>query len=140
VARRADRWGRKPLILAGFCVLPVQAGLFALAPGPWYLVGFEALGGVTAATVGILTPLVIADVTRGTGRYNLAQGAAGTATAIGAALSTAASGYLAQLSGYALGFLGLAVVGVIGLGWLYWALPETSHVKAGVGDGSVKPQ
>jgi hypothetical protein len=44
IARRADDWGRKPLLVAGFCVLPLRAALFALAPDPWYLVGVQALG------------------------------------------------------------------------------------------------
>jgi MFS family permease len=125
IARRADDWGRKPLLLAGFCALAVRAALFALAPGPWYLVGVQALGGLTAATIGIMTPLVLADITRGTGRYNLAQGAAGMASAVGAALSTAVTGYVAELFGYTFGFFGLAAIGATGLMFLYWCLPET---------------
>src|SRR6185437_12271467 len=105
-------------------VLPLRAVLFALAPGPWYLVAFQVLSGLTAAVVGIMVPLVIADVTRGTGRYNLAQGPAGTATGIGAALSTVAAGYVAQSLGYATGFGGLAAIGAAGLGILYWLLPR----------------
>jgi MFS family permease len=127
IARQADNWGRKPLLVAGFCVLPLRAVLFALAPGPWYLLGIQALSGITAATMGIMMPLVIADITRGTGRYNLAQGAAGTASAIGASLSTAVSGYVAQLFGYNLGFVGLAAIGAIGLILLCWFLPETNE-------------
>lgn len=125
VARRADDWGRKPLLIAGFAVLPVRALLFAVAPGPWYLVAIQSLGGLTAAVIGIMTPLVIADVTRGSGRYNFAQGVAGTATGIGASVSTTASGYVAQMFGYSIGFLSLGVVGLAGLGILYWFLPET---------------
>jgi len=125
VARRAEDWGRKPLLLAGFAVLPLRALLFAVAPGPWYLVAIQGLGGLTAAVIGIMTPLVIADVTRGTGRYNLAQGAAGTATGIGAAVSTTISGYVAQLFGFGIGFLGLAAVALAGLALVYWWLPET---------------
>jgi MFS family permease len=125
IARRADDWGRKPLLVAGFCVLPLRAALFALAPDPWYLVGVQALGGLTTATIGILTPLVIADLTRGTGRFNLAQGAAGTASALGAALSTAVTGYIAQLSDYSVAFFALAAIAATGVVFLYWFLPET---------------
>jgi sugar phosphate permease len=69
-------------------------------------------------------PLVIADLTRGTGRYNLAQGFAGTATGIGAAASTASSGFAVQFLGYTAGFLGLAAVGLVGMATLYWLFPE----------------
>jgi len=130
IARRAEDWGRKPLLLAGFGALPLRIVLFALAPNPWYLLGIQVLGGITAAVIGIMTPLVIADVTRGSGRYNLAQGAAGTATGIGAAISTGATGYIAQLFGYTIGFLALLVVALLGLGILYWLLPETGEKNA----------
>ena len=89
IARRAGDWGRKPLLLAGFGMLPLRAVLFVLAPNPWAIVAVQATGGLTAAVIGILTPLIICDVTRGTGRYNLAQGVAGTAQGIGSAVSTA---------------------------------------------------
>lgn len=139
VARRAEDWGRKPLLLAGFAALPLRAVLFALAPGPWYLVGVQVLSGLTAAVIGIMVPLVIADVTRGTGRYNLAQGAAGTATGIGATLSTVVAGYVAQSFGYAVGFGGLAAVGAAGLGTLYWFLPETRPPDDHAGSGGARP-
>ncbi len=125
VARRAQEWGRKPLLLMGLAVLPVRALLFAFAPGPWYLVAVQSLGGLTAAMIGIMTPLVIADLSRGSGRYNFSQGVAGTATGIGAALSTMSSGYVAQLFGYTIALSSLAAVGLCGLGLLYWRMPET---------------
>lgn len=133
IACRADDWGRKPLLVAGFCILPLRIALFAVTPDAWYLVGVQALGGLTTATIGIMTPLVIADLTRGTGRFNLAQGAAGTASALGAALSTAVTGYIAQLFGYTFGFFGLAAIGAAGLVFLYWFLPETQSKKAPIG-------
>src|SRR5439155_26434284 len=116
-------------LVAGFCILPLRIPLFAVTPDARYLVGVQALGGLTTATIGIMTPLEIADLTRGTGRFNLAQGAAGTASALGAALSTAVTGYIAQLFGYTFGFFGLAAIGAAGLVFLYWFLPETNPKK-----------
>lgn len=125
IARRAGDWGRKPLLLAGFGVLPLRAVLFVLAPNPWAIVAIQATGGLTAAVIGILTPLLICDVTRGTGRFNLAQGVAGTAQGIGSAVSTACSGFIVELWGYAAGFLILAAIAVGGLAVIYFLLPET---------------
>jgi MFS family permease len=125
IARRAQDWGRKPLLLAGFGVLPLRALLLALAPGPWYLLAIQVSDGLTAVVVGILTPLVICDVTRGSGRYNLAQGVAGVAQGIGAAISTAAAGFIAQHLGYGAGFFSLGAVAVGGLAAVIVLLPET---------------
>jgi MFS family permease len=83
VGRQARRWGRRPLLLIGFGTLPIRALLFALTADPLFLVGLQLLDG--------LTVLVTADLTHGTGRFNLAQGIVGTAS--GAALSTALFGY-----------------------------------------------
>ncbi len=125
IAARADVWGRKPLLLAGFAVLPLRVALFAVAPGPWYLVPVQALGGVTAAIIGVMMPLVVADVTRRSGRYNLSLGALGAATGIGAAVSTTATSYVAQFLGYAAGYAVLAAAGAIALGLVWRLLPET---------------
>jgi len=129
VAGRADVWGRKPLLLAGFAMLPIRAVLFTVVPNPWYLLPIQALDGVTAAVLGILTPLVIADVMRGTGRFNFAQGAVGVASGIGAAVSTTASGYLVQTLGFTAGFFGLAGTGLAGLAFLWWFMPETREAS-----------
>jgi len=74
----------------------------------------QALSGVDAVVIGILGPLIIADVTAGSGRYNLAQGAVGMATGTGAALSTTATGFIAQWFGFTVGLLVLAAVAVAG--------------------------
>jgi MFS family permease len=125
MARWADDWGRKPLLLVAFALVPIRAGLLGMTPAAGYLVAVQALDGITAAVIGILMPLVIADIMRGSGRYNLAQGAVGTLTGIGASVSTLVSGYAAQGFGYAFGFFGLAAIGVIGVAVVYWFLPET---------------
>lgn len=128
VARKADEWGRKYLLLLGFAALLVRAALFAFAFNPWYLVGVQVLGGLTAAVIGILTPLIVADVTARSGRYNFALGAVSMISSIGAMVSFTAIGFLAQALGFATGFVSLAVVAGLGLGLAWWRMPETVHV------------
>ena len=130
IARRADDWGRKPLLLAGLGAVAIRAVLFAMTTSPWMLLLVQPLDGVSAAVIGVMMPLVIADLMRGTGRYNLAQGYAGTAIGIGAAFSTGGSGYVVQQLGYATGFLGLAAIGLTGCAVLYWFFPETRPKQA----------
>lgn len=125
VARLADGWGRRPLLVIGFAALPIRCVIFALAHHSWEIVVVQSLDGVTAAVLGVLTPLVIADLVRGTGRYNLALGVAGTLMAVGAGLSTTATGFAVQAIGYMATFFALAAVGLAGLGLVWWRMPET---------------
>ena len=110
-------------------MLLLHAVLLVLAPNPWAVVAFQGTEGLTAAMLGIMTPLIICDVTRGSGRFNLAQGVAGTAHGVGSAVSTACSGLIVQGWGYGFGFLTLAAVGVAGLAVIYFLLPETMPKK-----------
>ncbi|MGH7153405.1 MAG: MFS transporter [Acetobacteraceae bacterium] len=125
VARKADEWGRKWLLLAAFVALLALAVLFAVTINPWFMVGWELLGGVTAAVIGIINPLVVADLTAGTGRYNFSLGAVSMIAGIGATVSTTATGFIAQIFGYTIGFLVLAAVAGIGLVAVWRLVPET---------------
>jgi MFS family permease len=89
VGRRAQTWGHRPLLLIGFGALPIRGLVFALTADPPLLISLQLLDGISGAVIGVLTALVIADLTRGSGHFNLAQGIIGTASGIGAALSTA---------------------------------------------------
>src|SRR4029077_2966009 len=77
LGRTAATWGRRPLLVIGLAVVPIRSGLFASTADPVVLVVVQLLDGLSGATLGVLTPLIIADLTNGTGRFNLAQGLAG---------------------------------------------------------------
>jgi len=126
VGRTADSWGRKPILLVGFGILPVRALLYTLSNSTPWLIGVQLLDGVGAGIFGAITPLVIADLMRGTGRFNLAQGAVGTAQGIGAATSGLFTGIIVDSYGYSAAFLSLASVAAIALATLALALPETA--------------
>jgi MFS family permease len=130
MAGRAHAWGRKPLLLFAFAALAVRVLLFTVAPGPPWLLPMQALSGIDAAVLGILSPLIIADVTAGSGRYNLAQGAVGMTTGIGAALSTTAIGYLAQWYGFTAGLLVLAAAAAAGFVFIVLLLKESRPADA----------
>jgi MFS family permease len=85
----------------------------------------QILDGVTASAMGIMTALVIADVTRGTGRFNLAQGVFGTIMGVGASVSPTLSGLVVHYFGYSAGFVSLASEGLLALAILALFLPET---------------
>ena len=125
VARHADHWGRKPLFLAAFVVLPLRGVLFALATNPTHTIAIQVLDGVGAGIFGAVFPVMVADLTRGTGRYNVAFGAATTMQGIGAALSTTLAGAVIVVGGYELAFLTLAGIALLALLLFLLAVPDT---------------
>ena len=127
VGRTADSWGRKPLFLAGFAILPVRAVLYTLSDNSFWLVGVQVLDGVGAGIFGALTPLVIADIMRGTGRYNLAQGAIATVQGIGASLSGLAAGLIVDHFGYSAAFLTLGAAALVAVIVFALWMPETAE-------------
>ena len=125
VGRQSETWGRRPLLILGFAALPIRGILFALFTSPYLLVVVQILDGISAAVLGVMLPLVVADVTRGTGRYNAALGTVGTAAALGASVSTTLAGYVNDRLGSPVAFLSLAGVGLLGAGLLLLFMPET---------------
>jgi MFS family permease len=123
--RKAGSWGRKPLLLIGFGVLPVRAVLYTLTHQTSALIAIQVLDGVGAGIFGVVSVLVIADLTQGSGRFNFALGAITTAVGIGASLSQVIAGSIVHRFGNNAGFLFLAAVAAIALGILYFFMPET---------------
>ena len=129
VGLKADIWGRKPLFLAGLAILPIRAALYTLSDNSFWLIGVQVLDGVGAGIFGALTPLVIADIMRGTGRYNLAQGAVATMVGIGASLSGLDAGVIVDRLGYNATFLTLGAAAAVALIVFALGMPETAETK-----------
>jgi MFS family permease len=131
VGRWAQRWGRRPILLIGLAALPIRGLLFMVVVDPRLLVAVQLLDGICAAVFGVLVPLTIADITRGTGRFNLAQGIVGSGIGIGASLSTTLAGWMSDRLGSSVAFLGLACIGGAGLVLAALLMPETRATKGG---------
>ncbi|WP_430911570.1 MFS transporter [Methylobacterium sp. sgz302541] len=125
VGARADAIGRKPIFLVAFGVLALRGALYTLSDNPFYLVGVQLLDGIGAGIYGALFPVVVADLTRGTGRFNVAQGAVATAQGLGASLSATLAGLIIVYAGYASAFLSLAAIAAVGFAFYLVAMPET---------------
>lgn len=125
VGLKADVWGRKPLLLAGFLILPLRAMLYTLSNNPYWLVAVQMLDGIGAGIFGALFPVIVKDLTQGTGRFNVSLGALSTVFGLGAALSSSLAGLVVQQAGYNAAFLTLAGVAAVALALVWLAMPET---------------
>ena len=125
VGVKADVWGRKPLLMFGFMILPLRGVLYTLSSDPYWLVAVQMLDGIGAGIFGALFPVIVKDLTQGTGRFNVSLGALSTVFGLGAALSNSLAGFVVQQAGYNAAFLTLAGVAGVALALLWVAMPET---------------
>ena len=125
VGRKAELWGRRPLLVLCFAALAVRGLLFAFLINPYLLMGAQLLDGVSGAVLAVLVPLIIADLSGNTGHFNLAQGAVGSAVGVGASISTTLAGYVSDRFDSATAFLMMAGFGLLELAAVWLAMPET---------------
>lgn len=125
VGHNADAWGRKPIFATALAVLALRGALYPLSDNPYWLVGVQTLDGVGAGIFGALFPLVVSDLTRGTGHFNVSQGAIATAAGLGGALSTAVAGLIVVAAGYSVAFMVLAAISAAALVGFLLLMPET---------------
>jgi MFS family permease len=139
IGRYANVRGRKPLLLIGFGVLPIRALLYTVIHHTTGLIAVQLLDGVANAIFVVVAILVVADRTRGTGRFNLMQGALATAVGLGAALSNSFGGELIQHYSYRISFLALGAVAALALALLWAGVPETLPQGVEPGAGALAP-
>ncbi len=125
VGARAEQWGRKPFLLVGFLILPMRGALYVVSDNPFWLVGVQLLDGIGAGIFGALFPIVVKDLTEGSGRFNVSLGALSTVFGLGAALSPGLAGLVVQSAGYDAAFLTLAAIAAAAFLLVLLALPET---------------
>jgi MFS family permease len=130
---KADGWGRKPLFLAAFVALALRGALYTLSDNPAWLIAVQLLDGVGAGLTGALFPVIVADLTRGSGHFAAAQAGVGTAQGIGGTFSAILAGLVVVHAGYAAAFFTLAGIAALG-GVVFWMfMPETRKAVPGIG-------
>lgn len=127
VGRYAQERGRRRVMIAALSALTLRGLLFATVPDPYLLIPIQVLDGISAACMGILVPLVTADVAGHTSHYNFALGVIGFAVGIGATLSTSIAGIVADSVGEPTALLCLSGVGFVATLFAIVALPETRY-------------
>lgn len=129
VGWKANSWGRKLLLLIGFAALPIRAVLYTFSDNAVWLVSVQIFDGIAAGTLDALIPLVLADVMRGTGRYNVARGVLGTVQGVAGSLSNVVAGLLVVMTSYNATFLVLATMALGACVLLLMAMPETAATR-----------
>ncbi len=129
VGKKADQWGRKPIFLVAFACLPLRGILYARFNNPYLLISVQALDGVGAGIFGALFPVVVVDLTRGTGRFNATLATIATLQGIGVSMSNLISGFIVDWMGYNRGFLFLSCIALAGFLLYLLGMPETLNLK-----------
>lgn len=137
---KADVWGRKPLLLAGFLILPLRGLLYTFSNDPYWLVAVQLLDGIGAGLFGALFPVMVKDLTLGSGHFNVSLGALTTAFGLGAALSNGLAGFVVEAAGYSAAFLTLAGVAAAAFLLLLIGVPETLQRTAKIESATVLGQ
>lgn len=123
--QRIGYWG---VILVTFLALPLRGVVAAFFVTPWGVWPVQALDGIGAGLQSVAVPALVVHLLQGTGRVNVGQGMVMTVQGVGAALSPALGGVLAQRFGFAPAFF---VLGAVSTGSLaLWLLFGTSLKKA----------
>lgn len=120
VGASADKRGRRKLLLAALAVLPVRAALSAFIDDPMWLISAEIFDGIASGIVGVAVPIVVADVTWGSGRTQTALGTINAVQGIGGALSAWYGGLAQSYLGWTGSFLALGAPALIALGLVIW--------------------
>jgi hypothetical protein len=128
VGAKAQVWGRKPFFLAAYAALAVRGTLYTLSGAPAWTVAVQLLDGVGVGVFGALFPVLVADLTRGTGHFNAAQGAVGTVHGIGGLAGGPFAAACIVWAGYDAAFLALAAIAAVGGAAFFATVPETRTV------------
>ena len=120
--------GKKTIFLVAFAILPVRGILFSFTDSPILVVAIQMLDGVAAGIFGVISVVIAADLMRGTGRFNFAQGLVALSTGLGAGLSNFATGFIVQAFGYPAGFLTLSAIAIAALMFFMLFMPKTELV------------
>jgi MFS family permease len=121
--------GRKKIMLIAFLLLPVRAILFAFIDNPYILTAIQILDGIGAGIFGVVSIIMIADLSKGTGRFNLLQGCVYSAIGLAASVSSIIGGIVVKAAGYTVGFISLAGIAILGLIFFFLMVPETKDIK-----------
>ena len=113
--RMAESRGYWLVLLISFLALPIRGLIAAHLIQRWGVYPVQFLDGIGAGLQSVAVPGLVARILNGTGRINVGQGAVMTVQGIGASLSPAIGGWIAQEIGYGAMFMILGSFALVSL-------------------------
>lgn len=125
IGRLTETHGRRLVLMAGLGALPLRGLLMGVIQDPYLVVAVQALDGISAASLGVLVPLLAADLTRGSNRFNLCMALFGLSMGLGGTISSTLAGAIATWVSLGAAFAVLTAAGFLGFLLAAVAMPET---------------
>jgi MFS family permease len=123
--RLADRWGRKPLLIAGWSIMTLRLALVSVIPGAWLAVANQALDGVSNGLFAVIAAAWMTDRLADPRRSGEAQVIVGSCLVLGSAIGPAVAALLVGPLGYRGLFAALAGLGALATAIVVVLVPET---------------
>lgn len=125
--RLASRRGYVLLVTIALAALPLRGLIAGYWDSPWSMLPVQILDGVGAGILGVALPGLVAQILQGSGHINVGLGAVTTLQSVGAALSPALAGLMAQHYGYDIAFLLLTAFSLLALLLWYGLVIRVGH-------------
>ncbi len=127
--RLADRWGRKPLLIAGWTIMAIRLALVAMVSTPTFAVANQLLDGLGNGLFAVLAASWVTDRLADPKRAGEAQVIVGSCLVLGSAIGPAIAGFVVGPLGYRGLFWALSGVGFIATAIVIFFVPETLEKK-----------
>jgi len=133
--------GRKPLFLIALLTLPIRCALIVLwrDAGEAYLLSTQLLDGIGAGLSGLVHPYLVADITFGTGRFNVLMGLTASCFGFGATLSNFLGQLVVEKCGHVASLLGSFCISIVPVLLFAFFMPETMGQRGRYANKSMTP-
>eukprot|EP00978_Attheya_sp_CCMP212_P047006 scaffold421184_cov56-Attheya_sp.AAC.11 len=132
--------GRKPIFLAGLLTLPMRCALIIYwkDAGEAYLLSTQVFDGLGGGFFGLLHPYLVADITFGTGRFNVVMGLTASCFGLGSTLSNFFGQMVVEKLGHVASLSGSLLLSFIPIAIFAMFMAETKGHRGETGDAIVQ--
>mmetsp|Transcript_17060 Transcript_17060/g.16484 ORF Transcript_17060/g.16484 Transcript_17060/m.16484 type:complete len:455 (-) Transcript_17060:21-1385(-) len=129
-------FGRKAMLLAGLMSLPTRCALIIYwkDAGDTYLLSTQILDGLGGGFFGLLHPYIVADITFGTGRFNVVMGLTASCFGLGGTMSNYFGQVVVEKLGHVASLSGSLIISIIPVILFGVFMPETIGKRGGLND------